>query len=323
MTPSRRPNGDSGVTRRTFLGWAGATVAGGLLNRSVAAAQAPGGAGAFRIAHLADIHVMPEHRGGEGFSQCLEHVHALDPRPDLILTGGDLAHDVQRVDEARAKVVFDLFTRICRESDIPMYHCVGNHDIFGWRSEGRVSPDHVMYGKAMVQERLDLARTTYSFDHKGWHFVMLDDIQPSAKFGYYGGLTEEELDWLDRDLAAAAGRPKVICTHIPILSVAVFRDARDLTREQIPIGPRSMCRNPGAILSVLRRHKVELVLTGHAHQNQRMHYDHTTHIGQGAVCARYWQGPHLGNPEGYGLIDLKGDGGFDHAYMTYGWQAAV
>src|SRR5688500_701824 len=41
-----------------------------------------------RIAHLTDMHVQPELRGGEGFAAALESLKRLDPPPAFVVTGG-------------------------------------------------------------------------------------------------------------------------------------------------------------------------------------------------------------------------------------------
>ncbi|UCD29560.1 MAG: metallophosphoesterase, partial [Planctomycetota bacterium] len=278
---------------------------------------------AFRFAHLADIHVQHSLRAEEGFSKCLAAVHALRPRPDFILTGGDLVMDVLAADEGQAKKLFDLYTSICKDSDIPIWQCIGNHDVFGWSSRGKVAPNHVAYGKKMAQQRLNLPRTTYSFDHKGWHFCVVDDILPFEGEGWQGGITEKDLDWLSRDLATAGGKHKVLCAHMPIITISVFRDVNISDHPQIGVSKKAMCRNPGPILKLLRQHNVDLVLAGHTHQNESLRYDNTTYIGHGAVCGAWWKGPYLGNAEGFGVIDVHSDGHFEHCYHTFGWQAEV
>lgn len=310
------------ISRRGFLKVVGAAAGTALLPRAAGAAGTDAGQPqAFRFAHLADIHVQPERRAGEGFRKCLDAVHGLKPRPDFILTGGDLVMDVLNTNAGRAKALFDLYTKICGDSDIPIRQCVGNHDVFGWSSKGKIRPDHVAYGKKMVQERLDLARTTYSFNHKGWHFCVVDDIQPRKGEGYEGGFSDADLDWLSGDLAAARDWRKVICAHIPIVSVAVFRGSNAVKDPHVSVSKGMICRNPGPILALLRKHQVNLVLTGHLHQNETLRYDNTTHFGVGAVCGAWWKGPHHGNREGFGVIDVHADGTFEHHYRTYGWQA--
>ncbi len=312
------------VTRRDVLRWAGSAAVGiALVGRDVTAATPSPRPRAFRFVHMADIHLQPEQRADEGFRAALEAVHALDPRPDFILTGGDLVMNAGRADHDRASLLFDRYNRICRDSDIPFHNCIGNHDIFGWSASGSIPSTHADYGTKMVCDRVGMDQPTYSYDHGGWHFSVVNNVLPNPGDGegYHGGISDEDMDWLDRDLAAAGDRPKVLCTHIPIVSVVVFRrmDARDEEYMQVP--RRWMCRNVGPILRLLNTHRVNLVLTGHQHQNERILLDGTTHIGQGAVCGAWWKGAHWGNHEGFGVLDVRTDGTFEHRYHAYGWEA--
>ena len=328
-----------GRSRRDFLKggvMAAAGVAAGLLsgcNNEEACDAAPRATGAalkpdaepsgFRFVHLTDIHVQPQLRAGEGFRKCLAAVLELKPRPDFILTGGDLVMDLLAADEPRSKVLFDLFQSICRDSDIPFGHCIGNHDILGW-SKRTVAPTHALYGKKMFQERLNLEKTTYSFDHKGWRIAVVDDILPATdpELDYEGGFSEADLDWLNRDLGAAGERPKLVCTHIPVVSSVIFRAFNAAKPGAQNIADRAAtCGNAGAILKVLKDHRVNLVLSGHLHENERIDYQGTTHIEDGAVCGAWWRGPNNGSPEGFGIIDAKADGTFEHQYHAYGWNA--
>ena len=319
----RSPSHSQPMTRRGFFKAAGAAaMVLGPVGRLTAGAESHAPKG-FRFAHLTDIHVQPQLRAGEGFRACLTAVHRLKPRPDFLLTGGDLVMDVLGADEPRAKTLFDLYTRICRDSDIPIHNCVGNHDVFGWNPKAKISPEHVSYGKKMVMERLALPKTTYSFDHKGWHFCVVDDILPNKKPCWQGGISEQDLEWLDRDLSAAGDLPKVVCAHIPFISVYGFRnqEIKDDKETHLKVNKASVCRNPGPILSAFRKHKVNLALAGHTHENERIRYDGTSHIIQGAVSGSWWNGPRYDNPEGFGVIDVRADGSFEHSYHTYGWKA--
>ena len=105
---------------------------------------------ACRFVHLTDIHVQPERRAVEGLVQCLNAVMRLDPQPEFIVTGGDLVMDVFEQDEQRARSLFPLLRKVFEEhTDLPVHHCIGNHDVFGWGSNG-VDNTHPAYGKKMV-----------------------------------------------------------------------------------------------------------------------------------------------------------------------------
>jgi 3',5'-cyclic AMP phosphodiesterase CpdA len=308
------------ITRRELLVAAGAAATTALIAPGRLLAK-PEAVSAFRFAHLADIHLMPEKVPPEGFRRCLRAVHALKPRPDFILTGGDLIMDALNKPEAEVRAQFELFVKMTKDSDIPFRHCIGNHEVFGWSSKGTISPDHAQYGKKMVRDYLQLDRLTYSFDHKGWHFAVVDSIKP-VEGGYQGGVSPADLTWLAEDLAAAGARPKVICTHIPFVSLAAQRNAKQKPEWGNVGAPRYLvCDDPAASLKLCREQKVTMVLAGHLHQNERLQYVNTTHITQGAVSGGWWKGPHHEAAPGFGVIDVLADGTFQHNYHTYEWQA--
>ena len=111
------------VTRRQFIQVAGVAAAALMGGSSVQTAEAASKKPKpFRSAHLTDIHVKPELRAEEGFRQCMKAVHELRPRPDFILTGGDLVMDVLEASPERAKLLFDIYTGVCKDSDIPIHN---------------------------------------------------------------------------------------------------------------------------------------------------------------------------------------------------------
>src|SRR5690349_14315289 len=109
------------VSRRSFLGGSLAAAAAGLWlpSREVVAAEpavaTPEANTGFRFVHLTDIHVQPELGASEGFAKCLKAVEALDPKPDFILTGGDLVYDCSG-DVNRAHMLFDLYKRVIADN---------------------------------------------------------------------------------------------------------------------------------------------------------------------------------------------------------------
>ncbi len=270
---------------------------------------------------MTDIHVQPELRGGDGLRQAIAVMHDLKPRPDFILTGGDNVFDSMDTAQERVTMLFDLFTSICRDSDIPVRYCLGNHDIFGIGKNSKVKKSNPLYGRAMASEKLGLAESTYSFDHKGWRFCVVDDIIPLPDGGYDGGFTPEIMDRVGADLKAAGDRPKVICCHIPIVSVSMFRSVDATDKDQTIPARSKFARNPGPIMTMMRENNVNLVLGGHLHENETMQYEKTTYINEGAISGAWWKGLRYLSPEGFGVIDAKPDGTFAHTYHTYGWKA--
>ncbi|MFC2076599.1 Gfo/Idh/MocA family protein [candidate division KSB1 bacterium] len=90
------------------LGGAGLGLA-GLAGRGSAA-----GGGKFRFVHMTDMHVQPERNGEAGLRAAIKAVNGLNPRPDLVITGGDLVMDAleqtyERADKRTGKKVTVTF----------------------------------------------------------------------------------------------------------------------------------------------------------------------------------------------------------------------
>lgn len=276
-----------------------------------------------RVAHLTDLHIQPERRAADGVAACLAHVQSLPERPDLILLGGDLVMDSFEADDARTRLQWDLLTGAIRHGcSLPVRYCLGNHDIWGWnKKESRTTGDEPLWGKKRALDLLGLERQFYSFDRAGWHFVVLDSVQPAGD-GYIGRLDEEQLDWLGGDLAAAAGKPTLVLSHIPILTVTVVlgNPKKGTATREVPSS--LMMDDSARTRELFARHPhVKLAVSGHMHRLDRVDYRGVSYLCNGAVSANWWKGAHHECHEGYAVIDLYDDGTFESRYVTYGWKA--
>jgi 3',5'-cyclic AMP phosphodiesterase CpdA len=181
-------------SRREFLTWSGAALAGATLasvpfvagNRAVAADSASSPAQrkrSLRLAHLTDIHVQPELAAGNGMAAALMHAQSLSDPPELILTGGDMVMDVLGVDATRATTQWDLWQKVIKqECSLPVKNCIGNHDVWGWnKTASKTSGKEPGWGKQQSIDKLALPARYYRFDHRGWRFLVLDSIFPDPK----------------------------------------------------------------------------------------------------------------------------------------------
>ena len=185
------------------------------------AAPAPGEAPqvAFRFAYISDSHLFARgmtHRFVKGLLKAVDDVNALDPQPDFILYGGDLAQ-LGRADELA------LGQQILKGLKAPVRMMVGEHDWYldmgaRWRE---------MFGTDV-----------YSFDHKGVHFVVLNSVvekdfwtakgyTPEQRMNIVAGLDdgrqsrfevgEAQRDWLAKDLAKVDKKtPVIVFSHSPL-----------------------------------------------------------------------------------------------------------
>jgi Icc protein len=325
---SRRSFLKFGASAAAGLGVGGAFDCGDDAPRALQAAEAETPSKReFRFVHLTDIHLQPELGAERGFRKCIAHVNELRPRPDFVVTGGDLIMDALEVDHARAVRLWKMYDDCCRDFAMPVYNTIGNHDIVGWSSKAQVSPDHMDYGKRMFADHAGKGHVQQSFDFGGWHFVLLDSIgQSPGKPDYMGLIGEKETAWLRDDLAktvAAPGasstsaKPIVFVSHIPFYTAYI---TMALGPNKLP-GEKTMVANAHALRKELLKYDLRLVLQGHVHVRERIDYGKISYIQSGAVSGQWWKGPTIGeHPEGYGVIDVDGDT-FTYHYESYGWTA--
>ena len=174
---------------------------------------------AFRFAYVSDTHLYARgmtHRFAKAALKAVEDVNALDPQPDFVLFGGDLAQ-LGRADELA------FGQQILKELRAPVKMMVGEHDWYldlGAKWREMFGPDR------------------YSFDHKGVHFVVLNSVveddfwtangyTPEQRMAIVAGLDdgrqsrftvgEEQRDWLQKDLAKVdKKKPVIVFSHSPL-----------------------------------------------------------------------------------------------------------
>jgi len=277
-----------------------------------------------RIAHLTDVHVQPERHAGEGLAACLAHVHSLKDRPDVIFNGGDMIMDSLGCNWTRAKTQWDLWQKTVKEnSSIPVEHCLGNHDVWGWdKKNSGCTGAEPLYGKRAALDILGLSGRYRSFDRGGWHVVVLDSTHAVPNGVYTARLDEAQFEWLAGDLAATpAGTPILVLSHIPILCGCAFLDGDNAKSGDWVVPGSWMHLDARAIKDLFWKHRnVKLCLSGHIHLQDRLDYNGVTYLCNGAVSGAWWKGNYHETPPGYALVDLYDDGSFDHQYVETGWK---
>ncbi|NBX37709.1 MAG: metallophosphoesterase [Planctomycetes bacterium] len=224
-----------------------------------------------RCAHLTDIHVQPERGADAGLTQCLKHIAQQQPAPDLMLVGGDTVMDVFEAKASRAAELRRLFSDTWSANcAIPVRHAIGNHDIFGWhRSKSGTTGQEPDWGKKYATELFALPGRYYSFDQAGWHFVILDGVQPKGD-SYCAYIDDEQLDWLKKDLSnRPKGSPVLVLSHIPILSLTAITYGKPRALEKrgqdTSINAASMHTDGDTLHELFSKEGVKLCLSGHQH----------------------------------------------------------
>lgn len=281
-----------------------------------------GPGGAIRIAHISDMHIQPAGPGVEGFTRALRHLQALDPPVDFIINAGDCVMDSLEAGEERVRAQWEAFNAVLgSECKLPVYHAIGNHDVWGWGSRS-AAENHPLYGKAMALQQLRLPDRYYRFDVGAWRFLVLDSTHPAEVRGelvYTGKLDDEQFSWLESELAATpSSTPVCIVSHIPILAACEFLDGdNEVTGNWIV---------PGAWVHIDARQlwklfwqhpKVKLCLSGHTHQVEDLRYHGVKYLTNGAISANWWRGAYFDFPPGYVVLTLKPDGSSESEFVAY------
>ncbi len=201
--------------------------------------------------------------------------------------------------------LFNPYITATKEIGIPWYNVLGNHDINFDVEEDALSNESFVahFGPA-----------NYAFNHGKVHFIVLDDIiypDPRDGKGYWGGLNEKQLTFIENDLKFV---PKdylvVLAFHIPISIEAAFR-TEDRNR----------------LFEILEKFPHTLSLSAHTHK--QTHYfmgeeqgwnrnDPHHHFNSGTTSGNWYSGRLNeegipvsmmadGTPKGYSFISFEGN----------------
>jgi 3',5'-cyclic-AMP phosphodiesterase len=281
-----------------------------------------------RFAHITDIHVKPGIIPETGMAKALHHVQQLDPKVDFIMNGGDSIMDALEADKQKTGIQWDLFhTILKKENNLPVYHCIGNHDVWGWFIKENLSAGEAvkpeaekLYGKAWAVETLQMKNRFYSFSKDKWNFIVLDSTQLNPAGGYIAFLDPEQFDWLKQELAATP-RDHFICiiSHIPILSICagLFFDKTEANGD-LKI-QRNLMHTDFLVLKkiFLQYPNIKLCMSGHIHLQDELNYLGIKYYCNGAISGNWWRGSFQEFAPAYAVIDLYDDGSFRRTMVNY------
>ena len=270
--------------------------------------------GSFDFVFFTDTHIQPELDAAHGCDMCFRKIASTNP--EFAIMGGDHVFDAASVNGVRAGMVFDLYKRTEQALGMPIHHAIGNHDIFGVIKQSGIAPTDPLYGKKMYQDRM--GQTYYSFDYKGYHFVVLDSIQPTPDRLWEARVDADQLNWLRDDLNKLPhGAPVITVVHCPI--VTAFATYAEIVTAGRKYNTMTVANGP-EVLEILDNANVLAVLQGHTHVNEIVLHNNTQYITSGAVCGNWWHGTRLGIPEGFTVVSLR-NGKLTFRYETYGFKS--
>jgi hypothetical protein len=251
---------DDTFDRRDFLkltGLGGVVFASGLGMPAFAQQQD------FFFVQLSDTHwgfrgpqVNPE--AATTLRRAVAAVNALERQPDFIVFTGDLTHTTDDAAERRRRMAeFKEIVSQLRVRDVRFMP--GEHDAALDRAEAY---------------RDFFGAPNYVFDHKGVHFIALDNVSdPQGKLG------PEQLAWLRADLAQRDHeQPIIVLTHRPLFDLYPEWDWATADGAQ-PI-------------ELLTPHRNVVVFYGHIHQE---HHHMTGNISHHAAKSLMFPQPEAGS----------------------------
>ncbi len=309
------------MNRRALLRLgAGAMAASALAETPAAfAAPEPAPTDGFTFLHFTDIHVEPELHATQGFHKAVAAMKAAAPDAKFALCGGDLVFDANAVPLERASGLYDTYKQQSALLGMPVYHALGNHDIFGLDLvKSGAKPTDPQWGKALFQEKTGRKDLYYSFDHGGWHFIVLDTVQITPDNSWHGLVDDVQMAWLASDLKKTGKTPTIILAHMPILC-AITQYTQGTT---VATPDKLIVANGKAVKELIQPYNVKAVLQGHTHVVEEIAYLGTRYVSCGAVCGDWWKGWRLGvHPEGFTVCTVRPNGDFSSRYVPYGWVA--
>jgi 3',5'-cyclic AMP phosphodiesterase CpdA len=188
------------------------TLAGGVLTPIDLARAGESGDGGARGAIALCVQLSDTHIGfnkdanpdpGGSLQRAIDLVNALPTAPALILHTGDITH-LSKPEE------FDTARQLLSGLKVTELHTVpGEHDV----TDAGAMEYFSRFGQPSG------GKGYYSFDHRGVHFVALNNVM-QFKPGGLGQLGAEQLDWLAADLRnRSASTPLVLVAHMPLWSI--------------------------------------------------------------------------------------------------------
>ena len=265
-----------------------------------------------RVAHLTDFHVKPGRDIEASVAKAMHHAQILLPEIDFIINGGDAIWDSLEADKEKTQIQWALFTSILKkENSLPVYHCIGNHDIWGWFIKENKPENERQYGKVWVVETLQMKNRYYSFSKDKWHFIVLDSTQLNPAGGYIGKIDEEQLTWLQTELASVP-KEKFICivSHIPILSICagLFFDKTEANGD-LKI-QRNLMHSDFLLLKkiFINYPNIKVCISGHIHLQDEVNYLGIKYYCNGAVSGNWWKGSFQEFAPAYAMLEFYADG---------------
>lgn len=243
--------------------------------------------------HISDTHFGPspgyslgDHYPFPCAQRMVQIINELPQRPDFVIHTGDV---VAEPDPFSYRLAAETFSHL----NVPIYYVNGNHDR---------AVDISSYLSMGPKEDVDLepGRLTYTFEVKGYRFLVLDAKGP-ASMDPQGLLPDAQIEWIAREVLSD-GPPLVVFVHFPALPLnsiwmdnnMLIANGDDFHRTLLPA-----------------RNRLRGVFYGHVHQHMQTIRDGILYFGVASVLTQFGAWPRdlstyydVEHPPGYAFVHL-------------------
>ena len=259
---------------------------------------------------MSDIHYHEKNDAPTALKMVIDTINTMNP--DLVLVGGDIIYDALRQTSEEAEDLLKSFGESIKRIEAPIYYAIGNHEHFGLYNRD-IDEDHPHFGKKLYEKYF--GERYYSFDHKGWHFITIDNMEVNDR-KYIGKVDSIQMEWIKNDIENVSdSTPIVLMAHVPLITT-LSQYYGGGTRANTN---KLATENTNDVLKLFKDKDLKLVLQGHVHYFEALNVlNKTTFISAPSVSGKWWLGKQHDIEEGFIRIDVK-DNDFEYHYIDYGF----
>ncbi|SEL43611.1 metallophosphoesterase family protein [Parapedobacter koreensis] len=253
----------------------------------------------FSFVFISDAHLTFRDSSLHYFRKAVDSINRL--KPDFVISGGDLVRDVNAASESLADSLYDLYLSEVKQFNMPIYHAIGNHELFGIAKQNKEDPSHPLYAKKMYEKKV--GKRYYTFEHKGWRFFVLDNLKLlEAENRVVGHVDEEQMAWLKQELATVLPTaPIAVCGHIPFVTTRKLFELGAL----VATPDFSSIDNSLDFFRLFEGKNLKLIMQGHEHFHEVIYTLGRYIITNNSVSSSWWVKPPV--HRGFMHFTLLGD----------------
>ncbi|MGN7783327.1 metallophosphoesterase family protein [Niabella sp. 22666] len=279
-----------------------------LLSAVVSYAQQP-----FSFVFMSDVHYTEKFDAPKAFRKVVDTINAI--KPDFVLVGGDIVYDALRVSEQEVTATTNAYLAIASKIKAPLHYAIGNHEVFKLYDR-QADTTNAIFGKRFYEKYF--GKRYYSFNHKGWHFMVLDNIFITHDRKYKGKIDSIQMEWIKEDLQTIdAKTPVAIVAHVPFITTLSqwYGGGTNANDDKVA------AEDTHKVLACFKSHNLKLILQGHLHYFEALNVmDKTLVITAPSVSGKWWRGKQHNVEEGFIRLNINGDK-VTYDYIDYGWEA--